>query len=140
MSLEKLQQIRERRLEKQQKVVQQKKSLMDTAEQEVELCKQNLLKFQQWRQSHQDSLFKSMQGQSFSPQNMLEYHAQLEQLAQEEEQLKQVIVDAQKKLEVTQKDYVQCKKTATALALKNEKTKEILKSVNSDQIRQLTAT
>jgi transposase-like protein len=127
MSLEKLQEIRERRLEKQQKVVQQSKSLVDTAAQQLELCKQNLLKFQQWRQSHQENLFRSMQGQPFSPQNMIEYRAELDNLGQEEEQLKQVIIEAQKKLEVTHKNYAQCREVATTLALKNEKTKEIVK-------------
>lgn len=127
MSLEKLQEIRERRLEKQQKIVQQSKSLVMTAEQQLQLCKQNLLSFQQWRQAHQDELFRSMQGQSFSPQNMLDYRAKLDNLAQEEEQLKLVIVDAQKKLEVTHQQYLKTQQEANKLALKNEKTKEIVK-------------
>ncbi|MEZ5536507.1 MAG: YscO family type III secretion system apparatus protein [Thiolinea sp.] len=127
MSLEKLQEIRERRLEKQQRVVQQSRDLLATAEQQLALCKQNLLSFQQWRLNHQEDLFKGLQGQSCTPQGMFEYRAKLEKLVQEEEQLKLVIIDAQKKVESTYKNYVQTKEVAAKLALKNEKTKEIVK-------------
>ncbi len=80
MSLKKLQEIRERRTEKQQKVVLESRALVETAAQQVDLCKQNLLKFQQWRLNHQEELFKGLQGQSCSPQSMLDYRARLEKL------------------------------------------------------------
>lgn len=127
MSLDKLQEIRERRAEKQQKVVLESRALVQTAVQQVELCKQNLLKFQQWRLSHQEDLFKGLQGQACTPQSMLDYRARLEKLAQEEEQLKLVIIDSQKNFEAVQEKHIQVQKAAIALALKNEKTKEIVK-------------
>lgn len=127
MSLDKLQEIRERRAEKQQKAVLDSKALVQTAVQQVELCKQNLLKFQEWRANHQEDLFKGLQGQPFSPQSMLDYRARLEALAQEEEQLKLVIIDSQKNFETMKEKHLQVQKVATELALKNEKTKEIVK-------------
>nr|CAA6822875.1 MAG: Unknown protein [uncultured Thiotrichaceae bacterium] len=128
MSLEQLQEIRERRMEKQQKAVFQSKELVQTAAQQVELCKQNLLNFQQWRLNRQEELFKGLQGQACSPQSMFDYRAQLEKLVQEEEQLKLVITDSQKNFEITKKKHIQVQEVATALVLKNEKTKEIVKT------------
>ncbi len=127
MSLKKLQEIRERRTEKQQKVVLESRALVETAAQQVDLCKQNLLKFQQWRLNHQEELFKGLQGQSCSPQSMLDYRASLERLVQEEEQLKLLIIDSQKNFETVKEKHVQVQKVAAELALKNEKTKEIVK-------------
>lgn len=127
MSLEQLQEIRERRMEKQQKAVLESKALVQTAAQQVELCKQNLLNFQQWRIDQQENLFKELQGQACSPQGMFDYRAKLETLVQEEEQLKLVIIDSQKNFEVVKEKHMQVQKVAIALALKNEKTKEIVK-------------
>lgn len=127
MSLEQLQEIRERRAEKQQKIVLESRALVQTAAQQVELCRQNLLKFQEWRLNHQEDLFKGLQGQACSPQSMLDYRATLEKLVQEEEQLKLVIADSQKNFETVKEKHLQVQKVAIALALKNEKTKEIVK-------------
>lgn len=127
MSLERLQKIRERRLEKQQKVVMQSRSLVETTAQQVELCKQNLLSFRQWRLDHQEVLFKNLQGQACSPQGMFEYRAKLEKLVQEEEQLRQVIANEEENLNIVKEKHIQVQKAAMALALKNEKTKEIVK-------------
>ena len=125
-NLQKLQEIRERRLEKQQKAVLQCKHAMIEAEQKLQQCRINLEQYHQWRLDHQESLFKGMQGQSFSPQGMFEYRAKIEKLAQEEEQLKAIIVSAQEELKAAQEQYVQAKRIANELALKNEKTKEIV--------------
>ncbi|CAA6801609.1 MAG: Unknown protein [uncultured Thiotrichaceae bacterium] len=136
MSLDKLQEIRERRAEKQQKAVLESRALVQTAVQQVELCKQNLLNFQQWRLSHQEELFKGLQNQPCTPQSMLDYRARLETLAQEEEQLKLVIIDSQKNFETVKEKHVQVQQVAVALALKNEKTKEIVK-IQQEADRQL---
>lgn len=126
MSLDKLQEIRERRLDKQRKVVQDCKDKMVAAEQTLEQCRQNLLNFRQWRLDHQESLFQGLQGQACSPQAMFEYRAKLEKLTEEEQQLQVVITQAEEALKATQEQYAQASKVATELALKNEKTKEII--------------
>ena len=126
MSLEKLQEIRERRLDKQRKEVQERKAIMDQAELKLEESRQNLTQFHQWRLNHQEDLFKGLQGQACSPQGMFEYRAKLEKLSEEEEALKSAIVQAQEELKETQQHYVQARKVANELSLKNEKTKEII--------------
>ena len=126
MSLEKLQESRERRLDKQRKVVQQHYGIMAGAEQKLEKCRQDLAQFHQWRLNHQEDLFKGLQGQSCTPQGMFEYRARIEKLGQEEEQLKTFITQAQEELKVTQDNYSKASKIARELALKNEKTKEII--------------
>lgn len=126
MSLEKLQEIRERRLDKQRKEVQQHKDAMDQAELKLEECRQNLEQFHGWRLNQQEGLFKELQGQAWSPQGMYEYRAKLEKLSEEEQQLKAIIVQAQEALKAAKQHYVQAKKVANELALKNEKTKEIV--------------
>lgn len=126
MSLEKLQEIRERRLDKQRKEVQDCKDRMVAAEQTLEQCRQNLTEFRQWRLNHQEELFQSLQGQSSSPQAMFEYRARLEKLTEEEQQLHNVILQAEEGLKNMQQQYTQAKKVANELAMKNEKTKEII--------------
>lgn len=126
MSLDKLQEIRERRLEKQQIEVRNRKSEMVLAEQQLMQARQNLDDFRQWRLNQQEGLFSNLQGQSCSPQNMLEYRAQIEKLAQEEEPLKELITKANEQLKITQESYAQAKKVVTELDIKNEKTKEII--------------
>ena len=126
MSLEKLQEIRERRLDKQRKEVKRTKDTMITAEQKLEQCRLDLANYHQWRLNHQEDLFKGLQGQASTPQAMFEYRAKIEKLAQEEEQLKAVITQAQEELKATQESFSQARKIANELALKNEKTKEII--------------
>jgi len=126
MSLEKLQEIRERRLDKQRKEVQHCQEQMFKAEQTLEQCRQNLANFRQWRLNHQEDLFKALQGQNCSPQGMFEYRAKLEKLTEEEQQLHTVIAEAEEALKATQEKYAQASRVATQLALKNEKTKEII--------------
>jgi len=118
MSLDKLQEIRERRLDKQRKVVQNTKELMIAAEQKVEQCRQSLLEFHQWRLDHQEGMFKGLQGNSHTPQGMFEYRAQLEKLTQQEEDLKLTIVQAEEELKTTQDQYSQ----ASKIALKQPRT------------------
>ncbi len=126
MSLERLQEIRERRLDKQRKEVQFYKDRMVAAEQSLEQCRQNLVDFRQWRLNHQEDLFQGLQGQACSPQGMFEYRAKLEKLTEEEQQLQQVILQAEEELKATQEQYAQASRVAIQLALKNEKTKEII--------------
>lgn len=126
MSLEQLQEIRERRLDKQRKEVQNCKDRMVAAEQTLEQCRQNLVNFRQWRLDHQEDMFQGLQGQACSPQAMFEYRAKLEKLTEEEQQLHVVIKQAEDDLKATQQQFAQASKIATELALKNEKTKEII--------------
>lgn len=126
MSLDQLQEIRERRLDKQRKEVRDRKEQMIAAEQMVEQCRQNLVNFRQWRLDHQEDMFQGLQGQACSPQAMFEYRAKLEKLTEEEQQLQVVITQAEEGLKATQEQFAQASRIATELALKNEKTKEII--------------
>lgn len=126
MSLERLQKIRERRLNRQIKVAQELKEIMQIDEQHLTESKEALEQFHHWRLSQQEGMFKGLQGQTFSPQGIHEYQGQIEKLSQEEETLKHKIVEAGQKLEVSQKNYAEAKLLVNQLALKNEKTKEIV--------------
>ena len=137
MSLEQLQGIRERRLDKQRKEVRECYGRMAAAEQALEQCRQDLVNFRQWRLNHQEDLFQALQGQACSPQAMFDYRAQLEKLTEEEQQLHTVITEAEGSLKSTQDKYSLAKKLATELALKNEKTKEIIE-IQDKAERELT--
>ena len=137
MSLEQLQQIRGRRLEKQLTEVQQRKSAVRAAEQNLAETHQQLKQFHQWRLNHQEDLFKGLQGQSCTPQMMFEYQAKLASLNQQEEQLRAAIPAAEKLVEQTIAQLAQAKQIANQLALKNEKTKEIIEIQSKAQLKQI---
>ncbi|HPE58805.1 MAG TPA: YscO family type III secretion system apparatus protein [Thiolinea sp.] len=132
MSLEKLQKIRARRLDKQLSLVQERKSQMLAAEQHLHQARQELEQFHHWRINHQESLFKGLQGQTFGPEAIFEYRNTLESLGQKEEMLHAAIQQSNEQLKRAQEAYANERQVANALAMKNEKTKEIVEIMNKE--------
>lgn len=135
MSLEQLQKIRARRLEKQQTEVMAHRHTVAAAQTALAQAHQDLEQFRAWRLNHQEELFKGLQGQSCTPQAMQEYRTKLEILAKQEEQLRAAIPVAQQKLEQTMAGLRKAQQEANALAMKNEKTKEIVETQHKAQVQ-----
>ncbi len=132
MSLEKLQKIRERRMEKQFKEVMAHKSAVLAAENQLIQAHQQLTQFRQWRLNHQEELFRELLGQSSSPQAMVEYRTKLEVLVGQEEQLRAAISPAEEQIKQAITLLERAQTEANKLAMKNEKTKEIVKALDKE--------
>ncbi|MFZ1570283.1 MAG: YscO family type III secretion system apparatus protein [Thiolinea sp.] len=128
MSLVELQKIRERRLEKKQTEVMQFKQAVTDAERNLAQTIIKMEKFHEWRLSHQEELFKGLQTQACTIHSMQEYQTKLLALSQQEEQLRAAIPNAQSLLEQANQALTKIRAEMNALAMKNEKTKEIVET------------
>ncbi|MFZ1341835.1 type III secretion system stalk subunit SctO [Thiothrix eikelboomii] len=135
MSLVELQKIRERRLEKKQTEVMQAKQAVTEAERNLAQTIIKMEKFREWRLTHQEELFKGLQNQACTPQVMQEYQTKLVALSQQEEQLRTAIPNAQKLLEQANQNLSKIRSEMNALAMKNEKTKEIVETQQKAELQ-----
>ncbi|SKA75044.1 Type III secretion protein YscO [Thiothrix eikelboomii] len=135
MSLVELQKIRERRLEKKQTEVMQAKQAVTEAERNLAQTIIKMEKFREWRLTHQEELFKGLQNQACTPQVMQEYQTKLVALSQQEEQLRAAIPNAQKLLEQANQNLSKIRSEMNALAMKNEKTKEIVETQQKAELQ-----
>ncbi|TXH69842.1 MAG: hypothetical protein E6Q83_08355 [Thiothrix sp.] len=135
MSLVELQKIRERRLEKKQTEVMQCKQAVLNAERHLAQTIIKVDQFRQFRLNHQEELFKGLQTQICTPQVMQEYQTKLFALAQQEEQLRAAIPTAQNLLEQANQVLTKIRAEMNALAMKNEKTKEIVETQHKADIQ-----
>lgn len=135
MSLVELQKIRERRLEKKQTEVMQAKQAVTEAERNLAQTIIKIEKFREWRLTHQEELFKGLQNQACTPQVMQEYQTKLVALSQQEEQLRAAIPTAQKLLEQANQNLSKIRSEMNALAMKNEKTKEIVETQQKAELQ-----
>ena len=92
-------------------------------------------KFREWRLTHQEELFKGLQNQACTPQVMQEYQTKLVVLSQQEEQLRAAIPTAQKLLEQANQNLSKIRSEMNALAMKNEKTKEIVETQQKAELQ-----
>lgn len=135
MSLVELQKIRERRLEKKQTEVIQAKQAIADAEQNLAQTIIKVDQFRQWRLTHQEELFKDLQSLPFTPHALQEYQTKLLTLLQQEEQLRAEIPNAQKLVEAANQHLVKVRTEMNALAMKNEKTKEIVETQHKAEVQ-----
>lgn len=135
MSLVELQKIRERRLEKKQTEVMLCKQAVVDAERNLAQTIVKVDQFRQFRLTHQEELFKSLQSQACTSQVMQEYQTKLFALAQQEEQLRAAIPNAQKLLEQANQTLAKVRAEMNALAMKNEKTKEIVETQHKAEVQ-----
>lgn len=135
MSLVELQKIRERRLEKKQTEVMQYKQAVVDAERNLAQTIIKVDQFRQFRLNHQEELFKGLQAQVCTPHVMQEYQTKLFALSQQEEQLRAAISNAQKLLEQANQTLAKVRAEMNALAMKNEKTKEIVDTQRKAEVQ-----
>lgn len=135
MSLVELQKIRERRLEKKQTEVMQFKQAVTDAERNLAQTIIKMEKFHEWRLSHQEELFKGLQNQPCTIHSMQEYQTKLFALSQQEEQLRAAIPTAQTLLEQANQNLTKIRVEMNALAMKNEKTKEIVETQHKADVQ-----
>jgi chromosome segregation ATPase len=126
MSLEKLKELRIRRMEQCFIELQTHKQVLSEWQINAQKKRQQLAAFQQWRLNHQETLFTTLKDQPFSPQNLLDYRAKLEQLRQQEEQLRQELAGIQQALENAQIQVQRAQQQSTEANIKLEKLKEII--------------
>ena len=135
MSLVELQKIRERRLEKKQTEVMQSKQAVVDAERNLAQTIVKMEKFREWRLTHQEELFKGLQSQPCTIHSMQEYQTKLFALSQQEEQLRAAIPTAQTLLEQANQNLTKIRAEMNALAMKNEKTKEIVETQHKADVQ-----
>lgn len=135
MSLVELQKIRERRLEKKQTEVMQSKQAVVEAERNLAQTIVKMEKFREWRLTHQEELFKGLQSQPCTIHSMQEYQTKLFALSQQEEQLRAAIPTAQTLLEQANQNLTKIRAEMNALAMKNEKTKEIVETQHKADVQ-----
>jgi|GEM_PF-1240271 len=135
MSLVELQKIRERRLEKKQTEVMQSRQAVVDAERNLAQTIVKMEKFREWRLSHQEELFKGLQSQPCTIHSMQEYQTKLFALSQQEEQLRSAIPTAQTLLEQANQNLTKIRTEMNALAMKNEKTKEIVETQHKADVQ-----
>lgn len=135
MSLVELQKIRARRLEKKQTEVLQYKQAVVDAERNLAQAIVKTDQFRQWRLTHQEELFKGLQSQPCTPQSMQDYQTNLLALAHQEEQLRSAIPNAQNLLEQANQALSRIRAEMNALAMKNEKTKEIVETQHQAEVQ-----
>lgn len=91
MSLQQLKTIRKQRMERTYIELQAGKEQLKVCEDNVQHGKQKLADFRVWRLAHQESLFTDLQTSYFSPDDLQNYMAKLEQFKAEEEALAEEI-------------------------------------------------
>lgn len=126
MSLEKLQALRQRRME--QRFVELQASRHNLTSWQTELDKQatTLYQFQRWRLQQQESLFADLQSKPFATTSWHSYQETLEQLRLQEEHLRQELQKAQQAVTDAEKQVEQARQQSRAANLKLEKMKEII--------------
>ncbi|HRJ54047.1 MAG TPA: YscO family type III secretion system apparatus protein [Candidatus Thiothrix moscowensis] len=126
MSLEKLQALRQRRME--QRFVELQATRHNLTNWQTELDKQatTLYQFQRWRLQQQESLFADLQSKPFATTSWHSYQETLEQLRLQEEHLRQELQKAQQAVTDAEKQVEQARQQSRAANLKLEKMKEII--------------
>lgn len=126
MSLEKLKEIRNRRMEQRFIELQEQRRKLAESEMQLEDCKRQLASFQQWRLRHQEDLFHGLQNQPFAPHVLFDYQTQLEQFRLQEEHLQGEVANTQQQVQVAAQQVQQAEQNSREANLKLEKLREII--------------
>lgn len=133
IDLEPLKKLRTRRMEQSFVELQAQRKLLDEWLTNLAQQEQQLLAFQQWRVQHQDYLFASLQNQAFDPQAWLNYRLTLEQLQQQEDDLRAAINKTQQSVAAANTQVETAHKHSTEANVKLEKLKEIMLQLRAAQ-------
>ena len=126
MSLEKLKELRKRRMEGASIALRKSKEYLLSCEQEVYGKQHELEQYAQWRLQHQDDLFNQLQSNSFSPDDLGRYLADVDGLKFKKQQIKEALETAKKKHQQAERNINEKKMTLSLITKKLEKLSEII--------------
>ncbi len=104
MSIKQLKKIRSQRVERIYRELQRAKSSFAEAELKLQQARVEFRDYGSWRVQQQAAMFDTLQGDSFSPNEIRGYNLKLESLKEKEEQLKDVIPAFEVQLEDVEKN------------------------------------
>ncbi|QTR51141.1 type III secretion system stalk subunit SctO [Candidatus Thiothrix anitrata] len=127
MDLAQLKKLRARRVEQCFIELQTQRKILDEWNSYQQKQEQQLLDFQKWRLNYQESLFDSLKHQTFNPQALLDYHLKLDQLQQEENNLRDALKQTYASLKAASMQVDIAQQDSSSANIKLEKLKEIMK-------------
>lgn len=127
MSLEKLQSLRQRRMEQRFVELQAQRHNLERWQNDLYQKAAQLDEFQRFRLQQQENLFSDLQSKPFATTSWHDYQKTLEQLRLQEEFLRQELQNLQKEVEQAEKQVEQARQKSREANLKLEKMKEIVK-------------
>ncbi|WP_020560414.1 type III secretion system stalk subunit SctO [Thiofilum flexile] len=124
--LKELKKIRNRRMEQQLAEMQEKRRQVDGYTQQLQQAKNDLSDYQHWRLQQQETRFKALQSQPFTPEALREYQGQLENMLMQEQFYYQAISAAENQLKASEAAWQESKQKSDQMTLQYEKMKEIV--------------
>lgn len=126
MSLEKLKELRKRRMEGASIALRKSKEYLLNCEQAVFEKQNELQQYGQWRLQHQDDLFSQLQANSFSPNDLARYSSNIEELKVKKQQLEASLEDLKQKYQQAERNINERKMALSLITKKLEKLSEII--------------
>lgn len=126
MSLQQLKTIRKQRMERTYIELQASKEHLKVCEDNVQQGKKKLADFRVWRLKHQETLFTELQTSYFSPDDLQNYMAKLEQFKAEEEALAEEIPRLEREFEAAKTRLLQLRKKLADINRDLEKVNEFI--------------
>lgn len=127
MSLEKLQSLRQRRMEQRFVELQAQRHNLERWQNDLYQKAAQLEQFQRFRLQQQETLFSDLQSKPFATTSWHDYQKTLEQLRLEEVFLHQELQNVQNKVQQAENQLEQARLKSREANLKLEKTKEIIR-------------
>lgn len=127
MSLEKLQSLRQRRMEQRFVELQTQRHTLEQRQLDLNNKASQLNEFQRFRLQQQEVMFAHLQSKPFATTSWHDYQKILEQLRLQEEFLHQELQNTRKELELAESRVEQARQKSREANLKLEKMKEIIK-------------
>ncbi len=126
MSLEKLKDLRKRRMERATIELKNSKEYLLFCEKEVAKKFQKQREYAQWRLQHQDELFGDLQAGIFAPEDLGNYLADVERMKYKKKQLEDDLDNAKKKYKQAEKNVHEKQLALSLIVKKLEKLSEII--------------
>ena len=126
MSLEKLKELRKRRMEAASIALRRSKTYLFACEQELNAKHQELQQYAHWRLQHQDVLFTQLEANSFSPNDLNQYLANIEELKVKKQQLEVSLEALRQKYQQAENNINDRKMALSLITKKLEKLSEII--------------
>lgn len=126
MSLEKLKELRKRRMEGASIALRKSKEHLLICEQAVFGKQNELQQYAQWRLQHQDDLFTQLQSNSFSPEDLGRYMSDIDGLKIKKQQIEEELETARLKYQQAGKSIQERKMALSLITKKLEKLSEII--------------
>ncbi|HIO92672.1 MAG TPA: hypothetical protein EYG68_07485 [Leucothrix mucor] len=127
MSLEKLKDLRKRRMEQAYIALQNSKEYLIFCEKDLAKKFHQQREYSKWRLKHQDELFGDLQSGIFAPEDLGNYMADIEHMKYRKKQLEDDLNNAKKKYQQAEKNVHEKQQALSLIVKKLEKLTEIIK-------------